>query len=154
MTWFGCGQRRYGRSMATQTADVDDRALKAGSHLSAEDALRVVQASVQTTTDLDRAIGLREHLDKRQIWQAGEQVAHLGFVVDIAMETTAMTTRDWWPEHQVLAVAGVPGDNAARASVMVVLVLPKIFWAAGFAGLPELRYGRQVTRSCLSTKLT
>ncbi len=54
----------------------DDRASKAGSHLSAEDAPRAVQATVHTTTDLDRAIGLREHSDKRQIWQAGDQVAH------------------------------------------------------------------------------
>ena len=110
---------------------MDDRALKdvAGEHGSREK----LQVALATTALFDESVGLSLNVDKTQVWEAQDEVEHLGLRVRAAsgVQGEWLRPRDGWKplEEGIAKLATLPGSSELRRRFARMFLLPKLTWA-------------------------
>jgi hypothetical protein len=140
-------------------AYVDDRSLKAVEAPDGTQARDSIQAALELTSRIDSAIGCKENVKKRQVWEAEQTAEHLG-VRAAANSSLARPPlpkpRDGWQAiaDSTKALATIPGGRENREKLCAIAVVSKYRWAAPFVERPPKSLVEDTFRALIDSKCT
>jgi hypothetical protein len=115
---------------------------------------RAVNNTLLATSEFGRALHIKEHTGKRQLWATVDDVVeHLGLLSKPLCPTTPIQPQDGWAKLTTLVsnLAAVPGAAAMRKRLAMCSVVPEYQWATPLLSLPPPAFTRTARQAIMRT---